>query len=120
MDRSRQNALLVLATTPDYTKAAKQLGVAVSTIYDWVSEPAFVSELSTLRNRMVEEGIAKLKGHVTKAVDTLGVLLDDTSSQIRRGAANDILTHTVRFKEHMDLENRLAELEQKIINREVA
>lgn len=109
--KSKEDALVVLASCSSYTEAAKQLEVSIPTIYKWLSDSEFSAKLEGVRNQIVTDAISKLKAHTTKAVDTLALLMDDESSQVRRGACNDILNHVTKFMELREIETRLKTLE---------
>ena len=111
LKKSKEDALVCLASCSSFNEAAKQLGVSVPTIYNWLIDPEFSAKLDSIRNQIVSEAISKLKTHTTKAVDTLALLMDDESSQVRRGASNDILNHACRFMELKEIEVRLKALE---------
>lgn len=109
--KSKEDALIVLASCSSYIEAAKQLEVSPPTIYKWLADPEFSAKLDAIRSQVVNDALSKLKSHATKAVDTLALLMDDESSQVRRGAANDILNHVGRFMELKEIEVRLKALE---------
>ncbi len=83
------------------------------TFYEWLKNPLFKSELDRLRNELINDAVCNLKANIGKAVNTLVILLDDTNSQVRRGAANDILNHIAKFKELQELEDRIESLERR-------
>ena len=111
-ERIKESALVILATSPSRAEAARILGVDPSTIYDWLKDEEFSAKLEQTRNLIVSDAISTLKSHTTKAVDTLAALLDDESSQIKRGTANDILNHVMKFNELQEIEARLRVLEK--------
>jgi len=111
--RSKENALIILASTPNYREAAKQLNIAVPTIYSWLRDPEFASKVEETRNEIVSDAIAKMKGYAVKAVETLANLMDDESAHVRRAASNDILNHVGRFMELKEFEQRLINLERQ-------
>jgi len=113
LKRSQMQALPILATSPNYTQAARTLGVSTERIYAWLKDPEFKNKLEKLRNEIVEDSITKMKGYTSKAVDTLGALLDDGNPSIRRGVANDLLNQVTRFIELQELEKRISILEGK-------
>ena len=112
--RSKMKALPILATTPNYSEAARLIGCSHEQIYSWLRDEEFKAELEKLRSHLVNDAISKMKGYVTKAVDTLAALMDDESSQVRRAACNDILNHVGRFIELKELETRLDNLEKTV------
>lgn len=110
-ERSKELAIPILASCPDYSKAAKELGICRELIYEWMKDAAYKAKVDEARSQLVAEAIERLKANMTKAVDVLVLLLDDESPVIRRGCANDILTHTGRFIELKELEQRIKALE---------
>lgn len=109
--KSKEDAIVVLASCSSYAEAARELDVSVPTIYKWLGDSEFLAKLEAIRNQIVSDSISKLKAHTTKAVDTLAMLLDDENPQIRRGVSNDILNHVTRFMELKEIEARLKILE---------
>ncbi|MBS0656065.1 MAG: hypothetical protein JSR46_09825 [Verrucomicrobia bacterium] len=117
-ERSKEFALPILATCPNYCEAARQIGVSKEQIYEWMKDPEFKTQVDKMRSelvgRTVEEATCKLKSAMTKAVDTLVVLLDrEDYPAVQRAAANDILGHIQKFKELHEFEERLSRLEQR-------
>jgi hypothetical protein len=108
----KENAIAILASSVTYAEAARLLEVNPCTIYEWLKDPEYVEKLEQTRNLIVGDAIGKLKGYCVRAVDTLASLLDDESSQVRRGAANDILNHVSRYKEIEEFEKRISNLER--------
>lgn len=51
--------------------------------------------------------------YTTKAAEALGELLSSPNELIRRGTANDILNHVVKFRELQELGERISILEEK-------
>ena len=111
--RSRENALPILASTPNFSQAARIIGCSEEQIYVWMRDSEYKAQVDNARSELVEEAIQKLKANMTKATDVLVLLLDDESSVVRRGCANDILNHAGRFMELRELERRIESLEQR-------
>jgi len=109
--RSKENALVILATCTNYQEAARQLDITPPTIYQWLQDPEFAAKLEETRSSIVSDAVSKMKGYSIKAVETLAALLDDASSQVKRAAANDILNHVGRLMELKEIEVRLKALE---------
>jgi len=51
---------------------------------------------------------------LTKAVEALVGLLDNTDDRLKRLAAKDIIDFIIRHKENEDLDERLAEVEKRL------
>jgi hypothetical protein len=118
--RSKESALPILATIPNFCEAAKIIGCSTEQIYTWLKEDSeFKTKLDAMRaevvNKSVEAAIAKLKNSMTKAVDTLISLLDRQDyPAVQRAASNDLLNHFQKFKELAELEERISKLEQNV------
>lgn len=110
--RSQQKAIPYLLSCKSYAQAAKEIGISENQIYDWLRDPAFKSELEKQRNQVTEDAINILKINTTKAAGALSELLDSSNEIVKRGAANDILNHVVKFKEMQEIENRITHLEE--------
>lgn len=116
--RSKEAALPILATCPNYSEAARQIGVRPEQVYEWLKDPAFKAQLDKLRSEItakaIDEAVLKLKNSMVKAVDTFIKLLErEDYPAVQRAAANDILSHIQKFKELQELEERITLLEQR-------
>jgi hypothetical protein len=109
----QKKALPFFISSSSEVEACRLSKVSKQTFYEWLKNPLFKSELERLRNELINEAVGNLKANIGKAVNTLVILLDDTNSQVRRGAANDILNHIAKFKELQELEDRIESLERR-------
>jgi len=92
--------------------ACKAANISKETFYNWIKEPLFKAELERLRNEIVDDAVNQLKISTTKAAETLVSLLDrEDRPAIQRAAANDILSHVMKFMELKEIEVRLQTLE---------
>lgn len=114
MSRSKEMAVAVLATTSNYREAARKLGVTDTQIYKWLKDDVFKKRVETARTLIVEDSLSKMKVACSLAADTLIELLNDVNPMIRRGAANDILTHVTKLMELKEIELRLKALEANL------
>lgn len=103
-----------IVTSTTYTEAGDKSGVSKKQIYEWMQQEEFSSEVRKLQDEILEHAICSLKSASTKAVNVLVTLLDEDDPRIQRGVANDILNHSSKFKELLDFESRLNELERRI------
>lgn len=114
MSRSKEMAVAVLATTSNYREAARKLGVTDTQIYKWLKDDVFKKRVEAARTLIVEDSLSKMKVACSLAADTLIELLNDVNPMIRRGAANDILTHVTKLMELKEIELRLKALEANL------
>ncbi len=107
-------ALPVLAAIPNCEEACKKVGISRNCFYEWLKNPLFKEALNKLRNEIVQEAITQLKANSVKAAITLVSLTARTENpSVQRAAANDILNHVMKFKELLEFEERLSELEKR-------
>lgn len=100
-------------------EACKEAGISRNRYYEWLKEPGFSGELNRVREEIVFEAIGQLKASATKAVSTLCNLMDRTECpSVQRAAANDVLSHIMKFKELQELEKRLDEVERLLSKQE--
>lgn len=97
-------------------RAAKEAGVSVTQLYEWMNdtESLFKDELNRQRDEVLEYAINKIKSGMTKAADVLVDLMDSENESIKRGAANDILHNVFKFKELQEIESRLDSIEKLV------
>jgi hypothetical protein len=115
----RRNAddqlLMALACGVTLENAARQAGISPRTAYRRLAEPSFRQRLQALRGDMVSRTAGTLTAAASEAVRTLLELLKNpTSSAVRLGAARAVLEIGMKLRELADLEQRLAELEQRL------
>lgn len=107
--------VLGLARGLSYSEAAKAAGIGERTIVRRMADPVFRAEVERIRAAMIERALGKLADKVSAAVDTLGNLLKPgTPATVRRGAADSLLSHALRLREHLELDARLAALEARL------
>jgi transposase-like protein len=100
-----------------YDEACRQAGITRVTLYKWLKEPSFKSELDDLHDQLLSEAVDRLKKSATKAVDVLdNLLLRDDCPAVQRAAANDILNQLAKFKEILEFKQRLETVEARLNN----
>lgn len=107
----------LLLTEESQEKAARKIGVSRSAIVKWMQNPEFRKALDESRSRVLKKSMDRLSRVVTKAVDTLEMLLVAESEAVRKGAADSIISHCLRWKELQEFEGRLETVERVIFER---
>jgi len=102
----------VASTT--YTEGCKKAKINRKTFYAWVKKPDFKAELDRQRDEVASEAFGVLSQSLTKAVETLVGLLDNTDDRLKRLTAKDVISLIIQHKENEDLDKRLAEVEKKL------
>jgi len=123
MSRKRREAmdtvLMALACGATVATAARKAGLSERTVYRWQAKPAFRQQVDQLRTELQQRTSGMLVGAGMASVKTLVDLQQDGAAgpAVRRGAARDLLTLSLRFRESAELEQRLAALEAQVLNR---
>jgi len=114
-------ATLARGGTPG--EAARAAGVTPATVSRWRHDPAFVADVAALAEvagrdvlAALTEASEALAAEAVASVRTLAELRDSAteSPQVRRGAARDILDLALRLREHVALEGRVADIEERL------
>jgi hypothetical protein len=116
--RGRRNAddliLMALACGATLEAAANRAGVSKPTVQRRLKDPEFCHRLQEFKSDMVKRSSAGLTAASGEAIKTLVSLLAPTNPHASRlGAARTILETGIRMREVVDMEERLAALEQQ-------
>ncbi len=115
--RGRRNAdealALALATGQTLRAAADLAGIGERTASRRWADRAFRGRVSELQWEMVRRSLGRMADGMTEAADVLRQLLAAESENVRLGAARTLLDLGLQMREVVDLEQRLAELEEQ-------
>ena len=112
--RKGEAALLVaLASGMTVRDAAVAAGIGERTATRRVTDPGFRRQVAQLRAHMVQRALGRLADASVQAVDTLRALLSAEADTVKLGAARAILELGNRLRETVELEERIAALEQQ-------
>jgi hypothetical protein len=114
--RKNADAALVLALAGGKTveAAAGEAGVSERTAYRRLEDPEFRRRVTEARATMVERALGKTADGMADAADTLRRLLTAGSGPVQLGAARSLLELGVKLRESVELEERIAALEDAI------
>lgn len=110
-------AIPVIVTNPTYTEGCKKAKLNRATLYDWLKQPEFKSELDRQRDEITAEAFGVLTQSLTKAVEALTGLLDHKDDRLKRLTAKDIIDFIIRHKENEDLDKRLTAVEKTLADK---
>lgn len=100
-------------------EAARETGVSRGTLHGWLKQDAFQKAVADARKQMLNKAMHKLVTVCMAAVVALEKLLSAESEAVRRAAANDILNHSLKYRELSELEDRLETVEKIVMERKV-
>src|SRR5947207_14319179 len=111
-DRVEQ-AIMALLACPRIEDAAHQCGMSRTTLWRMSQDPEFKLRLQEARTRLSEQIVISLQANTLEAVNTLrSVMLDKrASTSVRISAAGKLIDLSLRAKQQLDLEQRLAAIE---------
>ena len=100
-------ALPYLVASPSISEGARRAEVGLRTLYRWMNDDDFRSELERQRSEAAELAYVELRGLMLKAVHVLGAAMEDDSPQVRLRAAQTALGVALKATEIKDVEKRL-------------
>jgi hypothetical protein len=108
--------LLALAAGNTIRDAARAAKIGERTATRRLADPAFRSRVVELRADMVSRALGKIADSMSDAAGTLPKLLKAKGEGVRLGACRAMLELGVKLRESVELEGRLAALEQQTDN----
>ena len=106
---------LALATGQTLRGGAEAAGIAERTATRRWADPAFRRRVAQLRGDMVQRALGRMAHGMAEAADVLRALLAPAMPPaVRLGAARSLLELGVRLRESVELEARLASLEEQL------
>jgi transposase len=117
-DETRLEMLAIsVARGRSLRQAAKASDVAETTARRWAAEKGFKDRVATRRAEIIGQATGRLSRLAGKAADTLGDLLDAKHEpEIRLKAARAVLQDLLAVREHAELNERLALIEERMAN----
>ncbi|CNE44958.1 Uncharacterised protein [Mycobacterium tuberculosis] len=110
--RRGESAVLLALAQGHSTDAAGAAGdVSGRTVRRWLEDDEFRNRVNALRREMLDRTVGQLADAATAAVGTLRTMLDADSEAVRVRAARAILAAVITLRESVDLEERIAALE---------
>jgi hypothetical protein len=108
-------AIAALAAGETFAKAAAKAGVSERTVYRWHQNDAFRRQVAAARAEMFGRALGSMAdGAVSAALTMRHLCLKARAETVRLGAARTILELGVKLRDSLDLEQRLAALEQRL------
>jgi len=116
LSTQQNKAIAALLENGSVTAAAAAVGCRRGTIYRWMKDPQFSAELRSAELRAIEDlgrGLVGL-GDDVRSTFKRAMNSDDSPWSVRVRAANAAAVHILRYKELIDLEQRLTDLEARL------
>ena len=113
-----EHILTALLSCGSIAEAEKISGVSRTTIYNRLADETFKAEYDRRRSLVLNEACNSLQATLTKAVDTIKCIMEDTDTapQVRLNASALILQNCLKYTEQTDIISRIEELEKSMNN----
>ncbi|MHB1421850.1 MAG: hypothetical protein ACYC3I_01375 [Gemmataceae bacterium] len=116
--RKRDDALmLALASGQTIRDTAHAAGVAERTASRRMADAAFRRCLDEMRSEMVRRALGKMSDGMADAAEKLRQLLAANSEAVQLGACRALLELGMKLKDGVELERRIADLEELLQDR---
>lgn len=113
MAGKKYDAVLIAALISGKTidAAAKIAGISPRTVHRRLASPEFKAALDDANLEIMRHAVSRLCGGSIRAVDTLEDLLKAKSENTRLQAARSFLSLGIRYRETIELDDRLRKIE---------
>ena len=112
LSRKQDAAIGALLSQSTISAAVQAVGLGEATLRRWLKEPDFLGAYRATRRDALEHCVALLQKAGSDAVEALQQSLQATSEGVRLRAACAILDYSMKGAELLDLETRIAVLEE--------
>ena len=111
-----KNDILALAIAKGHSvaDAAAEAGIGRRTAFRWLADPTFKARIQVLRGEMVAQALGRLADGMNEAADGLRALCKAESESVRLGACRTMLELSLKLRECLETEDRLAALEARL------
>lgn len=112
----RAKAARLLAEGLRFGEVVSAVGIGSTTLANWQKQPEFSQAVDDMVSAGMQQTANRLATLANEALDTLAEIAGDrdVAAQSRVSAAKTILTMTTHYRDHAVLENKLAELLQRM------
>jgi hypothetical protein len=117
LTRKQREAIPYLIGARSLEQGRKEAKVGQATLWKWLKQDAFKSELEATREEVIRQAIQTLKGGITRAIDELLNLVEDKNKLIRIRACEKVVDFFLKVKEIDELEGRLESIERIILEK---
>jgi len=115
----KRKAICLLLQGNKISEVADGVGVSESTMFRWLKEEPFQAELRSEELRVLDAVGWQLIAMSKQAVDALEDVLENPSvrgASVKRLTAKDILELLLKWREHLDFDERLTNLEGRVFH----
>ena len=114
--RQRRMIAAMLASK-NIGEACETVQVGRSTLTRWLNDDRFINALRKAQGEAITHAGSQLIAAQETAINTLIKLAKDARNEgVKRAAANDLLAYSLKFRDQVDIEERIEKLEKAVLN----
>jgi len=114
--RQRRMIAAMLASK-NIGEACETVQVGRSTLTRWLNDDRFINALRKAQGEAITHAGSRLIAAQEAAINTLIELADQAKNEgVKRAAANDLLAYSLKFRDLVDIEERIDRLEKAVLN----
>ena len=116
LTRKQAKAITALLDNSTLKGAAKDADISVRSIYRWLKEPYFRTALDQAATRVIGESVVSLIADMRDNFQVMRTVRDDLDNPpgVRLRAAQLLDASLLKWRELLDLEERLTRLEERV------
>lgn len=116
-DTRKSTAIEVLGYGLSVKDASEKAGVTRKTVYRWLDDDGFKSEVVKAQNAVLERVSSRLSALALKGLNVMDELLDSEDDSVRLRASSALLSRFTEILEVLRLEKRVEVLENEITSK---
>jgi phage terminase small subunit len=117
----QKQGVQALLTSRTQAEAAEAIGARRRTLQRWLKQPAFAAALQEAQQQQLEQASRALQDALAEAVGSLTALMsEDNTPAVRLRAAEAVLRQALAFADAIDMAQRLANIEERLNNADIA
>jgi hypothetical protein len=105
---------LALASGTSITDAASQVDLDRRTVYRKLENPEFLRQVCEFRDKLISTALGRMADSMTRAADTLVLMLDAPEPHIRLRAIRALFSLGIRLRDSLDLTGRMRAVETEL------
>ena len=114
LSNRQRDALLHVAAADSIAEGARRAGVSRASIYRWMDDDDFRSELERLRAEMADLAQTEMQGTMLKAAAVIDQGLDGAISPVQLRAALGAISAVLKIRHDLNLEKRLDRIDDAL------
>lgn len=114
---NQKRMIAAMLTSKTIGAACDSVGVGRTTLTRWLGQDEFINALRQAQSEAITRAGSQLIAAQEEAITTLRALAERARNEgVRRAAANDLLSYSLKFDERLEIAERIAALEKAVFD----